>query len=69
MKVTCQVSDALAFELDAKDQTDVFEQLSSLQEVFGETTCGKCGKTDLRFVVRENDGNKFYELRCKSCGA
>ncbi|KKK51141.1 hypothetical protein LCGC14_3117930, partial [marine sediment metagenome] len=24
---------------------------------------------DLKFVVRENEGNKFYEIRCNDCGA
>ena len=47
----------------------MFSQLSAFQEVFGETTCGKCGSDNLRFVVRENEGNEYYELRCLDCGA
>ena len=45
------------------------ESKSCLEEVFGEKACGKCGSENLRFVVRENDGNEFYELRCLDCGA
>lgn len=51
-------------EFDAQTQTDMWEQLSSFQEVFEETACGKCGSENLRFVVREVDDNKYYELRC-----
>jgi len=48
---------------------ELWKQIAIFQEVFGETTCGKCGSENLRFVVRENDGNEYYELRCLDCGA
>jgi hypothetical protein len=50
-------------------QADVFGQLAQFQEVFEESKCGKCNSDDLRYVVRENDGNKYYELHCKKCRA
>ena len=68
MKVTKKIGN-LTIEFEGETQKDIFKQLSSLEEVFGETTCGKCGSENLRFVVRENDGNEFYELRCLDCGA
>ena len=58
----------LTVEFDGETQKDIFKQLSSLEEVFGESACGKCESGNLRFVVRENDGNEFYELRCLECG-
>lgn len=63
------MTEKLTIELEAAKQKDIFEQLSSLQEIFGESTCGKCGKDNLKFQVREVDDNKYYELRCKDCGA
>ena len=48
---------------------ELWKQIAIFQEVFGETKCGKCGSENLRFVVRENDGNEYYELRCMDCGA
>lgn len=69
MKLTVKLSDVLSAELEASDQKDIFEELSSLQEVFGQNQCGKCKGTNLKFQVREVDGNKFYETRCQSCGA
>jgi hypothetical protein len=69
MKVICKVNDKLTFELDGAGQKDIFEKLSSVQEVFGESACGKCAGTDLRFQVREVDSNKFYEIKCNKCGA
>jgi DNA-directed RNA polymerase subunit RPC12/RpoP len=68
MKVTYQ-SGKLSVELECDSQTDLFKELSSFQEVFGENACGKCGSDNLRFVVRENDGNAYYEIRCLDCGA
>ena len=59
----------LTVEFEGETHKDIFKQLSSLEEVFGETVCAKCGSENLRFVVRENDGNEYYELRCLECGA
>ena len=55
----------VSIEVEAKEQPDAFEQLSSFQEVFEESTCGVCGGEALRFVVRTVDDNKFFELHCK----
>ncbi len=68
MKVTKTIGN-LTVEFEGETQKDIFKQLSSLEEVFGEKVCGKCGSENLRFIVRENDGNEFYELRCLDCGA
>lgn len=68
MKVTKTIGN-LTVHFEGETQKDIFKQLSSLEEVFGEKACGKCGSENLRFVVRENDGNEFYELRCMDCGA
>ena len=38
---------------------ELWKQIAIFQEVFGETKCGKCGSENLRFVVRENDGNEY----------
>lgn len=59
----------LSIEFEAETQKDIFKTQSSLDEVFGETTCGKCSSEKVRFVVRENDGNEYYEIRCIDCGA
>lgn len=66
MKVTYQAGRLTAsFECDT--QKDLFAQLSSFQEVFGQHACGKCQSEDLRYVVRENDGNEYHEIRCNKC--
>ena len=48
---------------------EIFEELSSIQEVFGESECGKCKSQNIRFQVRNVDDNKFYELKCNACGS
>jgi hypothetical protein len=68
MKIKYNIGD-ITVELEGETQKDLFKQLSSFQEVFGERACGKCKSEHLRFVVRENDGNEYYELKCADCGA
>jgi hypothetical protein len=71
MKVQVKVAPRVFVEADGKTQTEIFESLASLQEVFGSfSTCGKCKSDDLRFVVRtDNEDNKYYELHCRKCFA
>lgn len=68
MKINYKLGN-LNVEFESDAIKDIFTQLSVFQEVFGELQCGKCGSENLRFVVRENDGNEYYELRCIDCGA
>jgi len=69
MQVMFKMNDRITVTLESKDQKELFEELGNLQEIFGHNECGKCKKTDLKYQVREVDGNKFYDLICKSCGA
>lgn len=68
MKINYKLGN-LNVEFESDTVKDIFTQLSIFQEVFGELKCGKCDSENLRFVVRENDGNEYYELRCLDCGA
>ncbi len=71
MKVTYTPRPNIVVEFEADGQKGLFEVMHQLQEIFSETQCGKplCQSNKLQFVVREVDDNKFYELRCKKCGA
>jgi hypothetical protein len=60
---------AFSVELEGDTQKDIFSQLAKFQEVFGESSCGKCGSTNLKFVVRAIDDNEYFEIRCMDCGA
>ena len=68
MEVTKKIG-SLTITFEGETQKDIVKQLSSLEEVFGESACGKCGSEKLKWVCRENDGNEYYELRCLDCGA
>ena len=68
MRVKC-VTGNVSVEFEAETVKDVFKDLSVFQEVFSENTCGKCGSGNLRYVVRENEGNEYFELKCKGCHA
>lgn len=68
MRVKLKVSPTVIVEAEGKTQAEVFEQLAGLQETFSVDQCDKCkGKEGrgLRFVTREVDGNKFFELHCQ----
>jgi hypothetical protein len=69
MKVIYNVNSKLAFELEGSGQKEIFKELALIQEIFGEEYCGLCNKDNLRFVVRNVEGNDYYELRCNDCGA
>ncbi len=68
MQVQLKVSDKVTIVADGEKQTEVFENLAAMQEVFGEEKCAKCegkGGAGLTFGVRKDDEeNKYYELRC-----
>ena len=69
MKVLYRANDKLQSELEASGQKEIFKELALIQEIFSEPKCGMCGSTNLKFVVRNVDGNDYYELRCADCGA
>jgi hypothetical protein len=68
MKVKYTVNNKLEFELEGTGQKEVFKELALIQEIFGEESCGLCKSTNFKFVVRNVDGNDYYELRCNDCG-
>ena len=67
MKVIFQVSNKLTFELEASTQKEIFQELATISEIFGNEMCGKCKSSNLRFIVRTVDDNNFYELLCLDC--
>ena len=67
MEVTKKIG-SLTITFPAETDKAIVERLSTLEEVFGHTKCGKCGSENLKFNVRENGGNKYYELICQDCG-
>lgn len=72
MKLTYTTkSGNITVELEDNSQKGLWEKLGDFQEIFEETTCGKCGSENVRFVTREVDGNKFFELKCmeRNCRA
>lgn len=69
MEATFKVKEGLVFKIEGKSETDVFDQLASLQDVFGETHCGLCKKGNIRFATRTVEDDKYYEIQCADCGA
>jgi hypothetical protein len=60
----------LTVDVEAQSQTELFEALNSVDEVFGNDECLKCNSTDITFLVREDkEDNKYYELQCRKCFA
>ena len=60
----------LLIKVEGENQKALFRELAMAQEVFeAETECGCCDSSEIRFRVREVDGNEYYELVCNKCGA
>ena len=65
MKVTYTSKNGrISIEIEGDSPRDVFADIARFQEVFEETTCGKCGSENLRLVVRNVDDNQYFEIRC-----
>lgn len=58
----------MTVELEGNTQSELFEGIANFQEVFENNTATKDGVTsdDIRYVVREVDDNKYFELRVNS---
>ena len=62
----------LSVQLEASGHTDLWQKLSSFQEIFEESKCRKCDNEDLKFVIRKaasKDGKKeytYHELHCRN---
>lgn len=69
MKLKYSVNDRLEFEVEGAGQKEIFKELATIQEIFGEDNCGLCKSKNLRYLVRNVDGNDFFELRCNDCSA
>ncbi len=54
-------------EFDANSIKEAFKNLAEFQEIFDESNCGSCNSENIRFLVRNVDGNDYFELRCKDC--
>jgi hypothetical protein len=71
MKAQVKITPKVFVEATGDSHVALFEQLASMQEVFGTfNKCGKCDSDELRFVVRTDaEDNKYYELHCQKCFA
>lgn len=69
LKVFYRPNPKFTVEVDAKDVEDMFKQTGRLQEVFEACKCGKCEKSNIKFLHRVADDYDFYELVCLDCNA
>jgi len=63
MKVQLKVSKNAIVEGSGETLLDVYKEVCALSEVFGESECGKCGGTDLKYQIRnaKDDSGEEYE--------
>lgn len=70
MKMTYTTANGrLTFELEVATGKTAFEVVAIIQELFEVECCGCCKSKSIRHQVREVQGNKYYKLLCKDCGA
>lgn len=53
MKARIRVTSKLEIEVEAEKPIELLAAIGSAQEVFGEEKCGKCGKDNIAYRVRE----------------
>ena len=75
MKATVKLENVVV-EVEGDNQAELFQEIASCQEVFGETKCmfvnqkgERCESTNIIFKVRDVDDSKFHEIVCQKCGA
>lgn len=66
MKALVQIGGGITVQAEGEDTKSLFQQIADIQSTFEDTECGLCGCSKLKYVVREVDGNEFYELRCSN---
>lgn len=64
MKATIKVTPNLSIDVEADSAKAVFEGISDAQATFEDSECGACKGKDIKYVVREVEDNKFYEIHC-----
>lgn len=69
MKVRYQFKSGIWLEWETDNLKTLFETMADWSELLDIDVCGKCGKKNLQFTVRNVQDNNFYELRCKDCRA
>ncbi len=63
MQVEYKISKDIIVKLEGENHTGLFEQIHAINESFKPELCGKCNG-DTIHAVRENSGDKYYELQC-----
>lgn len=67
MRFTCGGSE---FYIEGESPKDLFVVRARVEDVFAaDTSCGRCGATDLRCRVRQVDENDYHEWVCGACRA
>ena len=51
------------------DAKECFTELASAHELFSHNECKACGSKQVRPVVRDYEGNTYYEMKCDACRA
>ena len=68
MKFEMKVSPKIIITLEGSTEAELFEQISSVQEVFGQSMCQRCQSDNFRFITRVVEDNKYYEMHCQNPG-
>jgi hypothetical protein len=69
MKIRYTSGSRLTFESEVPNPKEAVDWIATMQELFEESACGMCGKSNICFDVREYDGNRYYKMRCRDCYA
>lgn len=54
-------------EFDGTEK-EIFTELAKFQETFEEPCCGMCKSENIKYLVRDVEDNKFFEMQCLESG-
>lgn len=70
MEATIWVNKNVSLKASGNTDKELFKELAKAQssKLFEDSVCGHCGSENIKFIVREVEGdNEYYELQCQDC--
>lgn len=66
IKANIKVDSNLSFQVEEENESELFQGIARVQELFSSTQCGKCKSRNIRYVCRKDSSdNPWLELVCR----
>lgn len=69
MEAQLRLPNGIVLKVEGDTQKELFMEIASANEVFGEPCCGLCKSQDIKIVLRVAGEHDFPEYHCQKCYA